>query len=255
MLHDDAIVIDTCGPEGPAVYTPEILAALDVCTTVGEALEVITTISHEALLRGELEEFWTDWKRSGVDVSCLTIGVGWGEDPFTYNAAVADIDQYGRLFDSGRMVKVTSAADIARAHETGTPGLILTFQNTTHFGDDLESLDYFARQGVRIMQLTYNTRNVIGDGCMEADPQGLTAFGREAVKRMNENRVVVDTSHCSEPTSFDALDASDVPIAITHAMARSVYAHDRAKSDELIKAIGADGYVGVLVVPFFLTDA
>ncbi len=248
------ITVDTCGPEGPAVYTPELLASLEACETAGEAFELIATITHQALLHDALPDYFCEWERSGVDVSCLTIGVGWGDEPFTYEAAIRDIASYKSLFNAGKLRCITTAADARQAHEDGVPGLILAFQNTTHFGGSLERLEQFHALGVRIMQLTYNTRNLVGDGCMEPDPQGLTPFGRDVVKTMNELGVVVDLSHVSEPTSFDAIDASDRPVAITHAMAKSVYAHDRAKTDEMIKAVGADGYVGVVVVPFFLTD-
>jgi membrane dipeptidase len=248
------ITIDTCGPEGPAVYTPEILEALEACGTAGEALETITSMTHALLLRDELPGFWSEWRRSGVDVSCLTIGVGWGDEPFTYDAAINDIAAYKALFNAGKLACVRCPDEALRAKEAGTPGIVLAFQNTTHFADSLVRLEQFAELGVKIMQLTYNTRNLIGDGCMEHDPKGLTAFGKRAVRRMNELGVVVDLSHVSERTSFDAVKTSDKPVAITHAMARDVYAHDRAKTDEMIKAVGTDGYVGVVAVPFFLTD-
>jgi len=249
-----SIVIDTCGPEGPAVYTPETLTALESCRTAGDALDLITRRTHDALLRDELPEFWREWERSGVDVSCLTIGVGWGDEPFTYEAAVRDLASYKRLFDAGKFVSVRCPEEALSARDFGAPGLILTFQNTTHFGDSLVRLEEFFDLGVRIVQLTYNTRNLVGDGCMEADPRALTPFGRQAVKKLNELGIVVDLSHVSEKTSFDAVSVSDKPVAITHAMARSVYEHDRAKSDDMIKAVGTDGYVGVVLVPFFLTD-
>jgi len=247
------IVVDTCGPEGPAVYTPQILAKLEQCRTAGEAFDVVTSMTHDLLLRDELPAFWNEWRRSGVDVTCLTIGIGWGAEPFTYEAAINDIASYKALFNAGKYICVQCPDDALRAHAARTPGIVLAFQNTTHFGDSLERLAQFAQLGVRIMQLTYNTRNLIGDGCMERNPQGLTEFGKKAVRSMNELGVIVDTAHCSEETSFDALSVSSAPIAITHTMSRSEYAHDRAKSDELIKAIGTDGYVGVVAVPFFLT--
>jgi len=250
----DLLVIDTCGPEGPAVYTPEILARLEVCSSAGEAFEAVTSMTHDLLLRDQLPAFWDEWHRSGVDVTCLTIGIGWGAEPFSYDAAVNDIAAYNALFNAGRYISVQTADDALRAHAARTPGIILAFQNATHFGDSLERLARFAQLGVRIMQLTYNTRNLVGDGCMERSPAGLTDFGKKAVRTMNELGVVVDLSHVSEPTSFDALSVSDRPVAITHAMAKSVYGHDRAKTDEMIKAVGTDGYVGVVAVPFFLTS-
>lgn len=258
-LHREAVVVDTCGPEGPAVYTPAMLARLDELESrqapTGELVEAMTEMTHDALLRGELDDYWSGWKASGVDVSCLTIGVDWGPDPFTYEAAMRDLQRYSRLFSElDGFVKVTSAADFERAHGDGKAGVLLAFQNTTHFGDDLGTLERFFELGVRVIQLTYNDRNLVGDGCMESDPTGLSSFGGDVVRRMNDLGILVDLSHCSEPTSFEAVSASSTPVAITHAFARAVHDHDRGKSDELIKAVGADGYVGVVLVPFFLTS-
>lgn len=254
-LHRDAIVIDSCGPDGPAVYTPEMLARLDEASTAGEAVEAVGAMTSAALLRGELGDFWEGWDRSGVDVSCLTVGVDWGPHPFTYESAVRELARYLHLFDMlENYEKVVRADDAERVHGEGKAGILLAFQNTTHFGDDLGALERFYELGVRVIQLTYNTRNLVGDGCTERDPSGLSHFGVEVVKRMNELGIIVDVSHCSEPTSFDAVSVSDEPVAITHAFARAVHDHDRGRSDELIKAVGTEGYVGVALVPFFLTS-
>jgi membrane dipeptidase len=132
--------------------------------------------------------------------------------------------------------------------------VIVNFQNTTHFGADLSKLEEFHDLGVRIIQLTYNAQNLVGRGCTERNPGGLSNFGIEVVRRMNELGILVDVSHCAEPTSLDAVDASDRPIAITHGFAKALNEHDRGASDELIRAIGGNGgYVGIVLVPFFLT--
>jgi membrane dipeptidase len=89
---------------------------------------------------------------------------------------------------------------------------------------------------------------------MEADPRGLTPFGRNVVMAMNDLGILVDVSHCSEATARDAADASEQPIAITHGFAEAVHRHDRGASDDLIRAIGERGYVGIVCVPFFLSD-
>lgn len=106
-----------------------------------------------------------------------------------------------------------------------------------------------------MIQLTYNDRNQAGDGCTEPSPRGLTSFGRDLIAAMNELGVLVDLSHCSEPTTLDAIDASHSPVAVTHAFCRALSDHDRGKSDEIIRAIGAaGGYFGIVLVPFFLSD-
>ena len=88
--------------------------------------------------------------------------------------------------------------DIARAKKDNTLGLILGFQNTEMLERDISRLDVFHKLGIRIIQLTYNDRNLIGDGCLEPGDAGLSAFGRQVVERMNRAR------HCrgSEPLRY-----------------------------------------------------
>src|SRR5205807_1838542 len=90
-------------------------------------------------------------------------------------------------------------------------GLILDFQNATPFGDDLDRVEYFHNLGVRMVQLTYNLRNLVGDGCNEAHQGGLSYFGREVVRRLNEHRILVDVSHCSEQVGIGTDKAGPGP--------------------------------------------
>jgi membrane dipeptidase len=256
-LHRDSIVVDTMGPSGPFVATEAILARLDEHVASGTApalaIDEMDAMADDALLRGELDGFWKEWDRSGVDVCSVTLGA-FGADPFTYENAKRDLARWQRKFDAlDRLVKVTTSADAERVHDEGNHGVILNFQNTTHFGDDLAKLDEFYELGARIIQLTYNSRNLVGDGCMEPNPSGLTRFGLDVVRRMNELGILIDVSHCSEATAFDAAVTSEAAIAITHGFAKALNPHDRGASDDLIRTIGERGYVGVVCVPFFLT--
>jgi membrane dipeptidase len=256
-IHRDVIVIDSLGPDGPAIFTSEILAQLDKLVGQGassvEVVEAWFELTQKELLAGRLDEFWTGWKASGVDASSLTLG-GFGVQPFSYEAAMRDLGLITRRFDAfDQLIKITKAADIEKAHAEDRFGIILNFQNTTHFGTELGLLDQFYDLGIRVIQLTYNSRNFVGDGCTERNPSGLSNFGIQVVKRMNELGILVDVSHCSEQTGRDALDVSDRPIAITHSFARALSDHDRGKSDDLLKLVGQDGYIGVLLVPFFIT--
>lgn len=256
-LHRESIVIDTMGPPGPSVHTPAMLALLDELAAKevpsALAIDAMELAADEEVLAGTLEGFWEGWERSGVTVSSTTIGA-FGDRPFTYSNAVRDLARWTRKFDSlERFVKVTRAADIERAHAEGKTGIIINFQNTTHFGDDLGKLEEFYDLGVRIIQLTYNARNLVGDGCTERNPGGLSNFGISVVKRMNDLGILVDVAHCSRPTQLDAVEASERPIAITHGFAKAINDHDRGAPDDVIEAVGERGYVGIVCVPFFLT--
>ncbi|HAZ32021.1 MAG TPA: dipeptidase, partial [Dehalococcoidia bacterium] len=143
--------------------------------------------------------------------------------------------------------------DIEQAKEEGRRAVILNFQNTTHMGTDLDKLGFFYDLGVRIIQLTYNMRNFVGDGCTERTDCGLSNFGIQVVKRMNELGILVDLSHCGHKTTMDAIEISIRPVAFTHAFCRKLRQHDRGKTDEELKALAEKGgYCGIVVVPFFL---
>lgn len=141
--------------------------------------------------------------------------------------------------------------DIARAKAGGQLGIILGFQDTEMLERDLTRLEMFHRLGVLIIQLTYNTRNLIGDGCLEPGDAGLSAFGREAVAKMNELGIAVDLSHCGTRTTATGIEASTRPPLITHSGCREIYRHPRSKEDRELKAMAdKGGVVGIYLMPF-----
>jgi membrane dipeptidase len=259
-LHRDSLVVDSCSQFGPNVYTPEMLARIDELADAGapswQIVVDIEAMVHQALLRDGLPGFWEGWNRAGVDILSFTIGA-FGKELFTYENAIRDLAMWTQVFDllGDRLVKVLAAEDMRRAKADGRRGIILAFQNATHIGADLGKLDEFHQLGMRIIQLTYNSRNLLGDGCTERVKTGLSQFGVAVVERMNELGILVDVSHCSDATALDAIEASARPVAITHAFCSSINIHDRGKADEVLRAIGErDGYFGVCVVPFFITE-
>jgi membrane dipeptidase len=141
--------------------------------------------------------------------------------------------------------------DIARAKKEKTLGLILGFQNTEMLERDLSRLEMFHRLGVRIIQLTYNDRNLVGDGCLEPGDAGLSRFGHEVVERMNALGIAVDLSHCGTRTTADGIAASTRPPLITHSGCREVYRHPRSKEDRELKAMAdKGGVIGIYFMPF-----
>lgn len=256
-LHAQSLIIDSLSGE-PSVYTPAMLRRLDELiardTPTPAILAELERMSTEALVRGELPEYWDWWEASGVDVVSQTVGA-FARIPFSYEAAVENLAQLTRRFDAvDRLVKVTRARDAERAKAEGKRGLILNFQNTTHVGQDLDLLEFFYDLGIRIVQLTYNMRNFVGDGCTERSDAGLSYFGHQVIRRMNDRGILIDLSHCGLRTTLEAIEASTRPVAVTHSFSRELSAHDRGKTDEILRALAArDGYYGVLLVPFFIT--
>ena len=151
------------------------------------------------------------------------------------------------------VLPAASVADLRRAKAEGRLGVVLAFQNTSPFGDDLDAVELFHRLGVRAAVLAYNQAELAGDGCMEPRNAGLSAFGHRLIAEMNRVGMLVDLSHCGVRTTLEAIDASAAPVAITHTGAKSVYDHPRTVSDEQLRALAArDGFVGINAHPAFL---
>ena len=149
------------------------------------------------------------------------------------------------------LMKIYSVADLRRAKETRRLGLIYGFQNASMLEGDASNLDVFQRFGVRIIQLTYNDRNLLGDGCLEPANAGLSRHGRDVVARMNELRMLVDLSHCGLQTTADGIATSSRPVAITHSGCRGVFDHPRSKSDDILRALAnKGGVIGIYMMPF-----
>ncbi len=208
---------------------------------------------HRSLIIDGLGEIHTEYdaalldeiRASGLRGCVITVGNPALHGPEAFDDMKREVESYDRHIAANptRLSKVTTVADLNRAVESGTIGLIYYTQNAAPIQDNLERLRALYDQGVRIVQLTYNTRNLLGDGCLERTNAGLSNFGLEVVARLNEMRMLVDVSHCGEATTLDAIKHSHAPIAITHAGCKAVYDHPRNKSDEALRALADKGGV------------
>jgi len=191
-----------------------------------------------------------DMQRGGLTAANCTCSV-W-ED---FRATMLNIARWQRWFGEhdDLITPVRSAADIRRAKREGRVGIILGFQNTSAIEDRPETLSLFKSLGVGVIQLTYNTQNLVGAGCWEAKDGGLSGFGEEVVAEMARQRILVDLSHVGARTAADAVAASPLPCAYTHVAPAGMFAHPRNKSDaELRAVIERGGFVGVALYPPFM---
>jgi len=152
------------------------------------------------------------------------------------------------------LVRATKAAHVERAKSEGKMAVVFGFQNATMLGGKVENLDALFELGTRCIQLTYNARNLLGDGCTERTNSGLSDFGVGVVERMNELGIIVDLSHCGPRTSSDGIEISRKPPAFTHTFCEALYRrHPRAKTDELIKAMSdRGGMTGIAALGYFI---
>jgi membrane dipeptidase len=172
-----------------------------------------------------------------------------------FTETAANVAWFKRLIDENAdiVMQIHGTADIERAKAQGKVGIILGWQNSSGYGDNLDFVRLFEALGVKIVQITYNTANSVGCGCYESHDGGLTDFGRELIGEMNRCGVLVDLSHVGPVTSRDAILASRKPVAYTHCLPSGLKAHPRNKSDEQLRFIGEHGgFVGLTTFPPFM---
>jgi len=194
----------------------------------------------------------TEAGASGVTATCVTVGhvVGPGDPVARTYQELQEWQQF--LTRPGASFSlIRSTTDIEQAAESGLSGVILGFQNTEMLAGDASAVAAFAQFGVRVMQLTYNTGNAVGFGCLSPEDQGLTAFGKQAVEAMNECGILVDLSHAGVRTLRTAIEVSSKPIVISHTACRSLVNNPRNVYDEDLRLLADHGgVVGIFAMPF-----
>ena len=207
---------------------------------------------HDPAAMGMDARSLADARASGLCAFNQTIGYVFGkEDP--YQDSLHDVQMWDALIRSkpDDLIKVLKAGDILQARADKRLGVILGFQNAAMMGDDAGRVATFANMGVRVIQLTYNGSNQLGDGSMAPANRGLTPFGHDVVHELNRNRVLVDLSHSGEQICLDAAAASSAPIAITHTGCRAVADLPRNKTDKELRLVAEKGgFVGIYFMPF-----
>ena len=131
--------------------------------------------------------------------------------------------------------------DIEKAKKERKTAIFFGFQNCSPIEDDINLVQKVHEHGCRFMQLTYNNQSLLATGCYEKIDSGVTNFGKETIKEMNRVGIVIDMSHSAEKSTFDAIDLSLKPIAITHANPLFWHKAKRNKSNDLLKALSESG--------------
>jgi len=193
-----------------------------------------------------------DTKASGLTAVNVTLGyVAGPQEPYAYTLKTLDAWDALLAARAADLTLIRKAADIRRAKADGKVGVIYGFQNAEQIGPHLERVDEFAARGVRIVQLTYNPANSLGDGSMAPGNRGLTSVGRQVIERLNAARLMVDLSHSGERTCLEAIAASKAPISINHTGCKAVTDLPRNKTDAELRGVAEKGgFVGVYFMPF-----
>ncbi len=155
--------------------------------------------------------------------------------------------------NADKLIQIRSTADIRRAKAESRVGIILGFQNASPIENDLKKLSIFHDLGVKIIQVTYHERNLLGNGCWERTDEGLSNFGIDAIHEMNRLGILVDLSHVGDTSTLESIEHSQKPVAITHSNARAFCDHPRNKPDDVLQLLKErDGVIGSTSFPNFL---
>ena len=207
--------------------------------------------------QAERRELIQAWNASGV--TCIFQNCGEeGNDPLRLMKRLA---RFTYLCDHSRDVlrRAVRPEDVETAKREGLGCLYFTgngvplTQAWVSVADELRYVRVFYQLGIRMMHVTYNRRNRLGDGCAETANGGLSDFGRAAIDEMNRVGVIVDVAHSGWQTSLEAAQRSSKPMVASHSTCAAVNEHIRSKPDNVIRAItDTGGYIGICCISRFL---
>jgi len=195
-------------------------------------------------------EVFEDMRRGGLTAANCTCSVWEG-----FHDTMANIGQWNRWFrEHGDLIlKARTTTDIRDAKEQDKTAVVMGFQNTSAFEDRLDFIEIFKDAGIGVVQMTYNTQNLVGSGCYESTDSGLSDFGHQVVAEMNRVGMLCDLSHVGSVTSRNVIEASQKPVAYTHCLPTGLKDHPRNKTDEDLRFIANHGgFIGVTMFTPFL---
>ncbi|HEU0310537.1 MAG TPA: membrane dipeptidase [Sphingomicrobium sp.] len=229
--YDNAIVIDALGGiDDP--YAPDDQLRLSERAWAETMATGVTVVRDTVFPVGNGSDNWGDYQRSIAE---------------KHNVINANPD---------RLLLVRTAADILRAKREKKFAVVIGTQDSCMVGPDLDRLAQLKKDGVMTVQLTYNLRNLAGDGSLEPANAGLSKLGRATIERIESEKLLLDLSHGGARTMAEAATHAKRPLVISHTGSRALTDHPRNTADETIRAVAdKGGVVGVYFMPFLTLDS
>lgn len=259
-LHADSVVFDSYGFAPRAAIDGDAMKALiDAGGSNAEVKDLREEMSMTRCVTSDIEraEFQAAWRASGV--TCIFQNAGEeGQDP---QRLLKRLARFTFVTDVMKdfVSKAVVPEDVLEAKRAGKRCLYLTgngvplAQQWQTVPEELGYVRIFFQLGIRMMHLTYQRRNMIGDGCGETSNAGLSDFGRAAIAEMNRIGVIPDCAHSGWRTSLEAAKVSSKPVVASHTTCGAIYPHIRSKPDDVLKAIvDSGGYAGICCIPRYL---
>ena len=179
------------------------------------------------------------------------------EEATSYALRMIDATRQAAMAYPQYVSMATTPDDFRKAASEERTAVFLGMENASPIQEDLSLLRRFYSLGVRYVTLTHNGDNSVADSAAEGSRWGgLSPFGREAVAEMNRLGIMVDLSHASDKTFYDALECSTAPVIASHSCCRAICPHRRNLTDDMLRALGeSGGYVGINFYPAFLSSS
>lgn len=259
-LHARSLVVESYGFSPRATLDADALAKAAEGGASNQELDDLVeemSMTRSVTDPGQRAEYLEGWEASGV--TCILQNAG--EENQSPLRILRRLARFTFVTDTLRdfVAKAATPDDIVAAKRQGRHCLYFSSnavplqEQWVNTKNELELIRVYFQLGIRMMHLTYNRRNLIGDGCAETANGGLSDFGRQVVAEMNRVGVIVDVAHSGWQTSYDAARCSTRPMVASHTACDALYHHIRSKPDNVLKAIAdTGGLVGICCVPSFL---
>ena len=229
--YRSAIIIDALGGVSDP-YSPEEQLRLGDRAWAETVATGVTVVRDTVMPVGNVADAWDDYQK--------------------------DVALKQNIFNANpdRLLLVRSAADVLKAKREKRFAVVLGTQDTAMVGPELDRLAQMKKDGVMTVQLTYNNRNLAGEGALEPDNAGLSKLGKATIERIEAEKQLLDLSHGGARTMAEAAAHAKRPLVISHTGARALTDHPRNATDEAIKAVAnKGGVVGVYFMPFLTLDS
>jgi len=259
-LHAATLVVESYGfSPRAAVDGDSIRLAVEAGASQIELQDLLEgqAMTRQVTSAAERAEYLDAWRASGVTAIIQNAGEE-GSHPMRLIKRLARFT-YSTHHLRDHVPLAAQPDEVEAARRAGRHALVFTTNGVpvtsewVSVEDELRYLPVFFQLGVRMMHLTYNRRNLIGEGCGEPGNAGLSDFGRATIREMNRLGVIVDTAHSGWRTSLEAARASSKPIMASHTVCGALNPHVRSKPDEVIRSIvDGGGLIGICCIPEFL---
>lgn len=229
--YDRAIIIDALGGLGDP-YTPDDVTRMSDRGWAETVATGVMIVRDTVMPVGNIADPWADYQK---DIAAKHDVLGANPE---------------------RLKLIRTSADILRAKREKRFGVIIGTQDSCMVGPELDRLAQMKKDGVTTVQLTYNNRNLAGDGALESGNGGVSKLGKATIERIEAEKLLLDLSHGGARTMAEAAVLAKRPLVISHTGARALTDHPRNTSDETIRAVAdKGGAVGVYFMPFLTIDS